>query len=99
MYLINVFFGRSLAQKWHPDHFDGDEKKKAEKMFIDIASAKEVLLDEEMRAKFDQGEDPLDPEQQQHGGGHGFNPFQQFHFRPGGGFPGGGFQEFKFHFN
>ena len=68
-------------------------------MFIDIASAKEVLLDEEMRAKFDQGEDPLDPEQQQHGGGHGFNPFQQFHFRPGGGFPGGGFQEFKFHFN
>lgn len=92
---------RSLAQKWHPDHFDGEEKKKAEKMFIDIAAAKEVLTDDEMRAKFDNGEDPLDPEQQQGGpGGHGFNPFQHFHFHHGG-FPGGGFQGggFKFHFN
>lgn len=46
----------------------------------------------EKRAKFDQGEDPLDPEQQ--GGGGGW-PFQ------GGGFPfgaGNGYQ-FKFHFN
>ena len=54
-----------------------------------------------MRAKFDNGEDPLDPEQQQQGG-QGFNPFQHFHFRPGGGgggFSGGGFQEFRFHFN
>ncbi|MPC68603.1 DnaJ subfamily C member 3 [Portunus trituberculatus] len=54
-----------------------------------------------MRAKFDNGEDPLDPEQQQGGpGGHGFNPFQHFHFHHGG-FPGGGFQGggFKFHFN
>ncbi|KAG0717119.1 DnaJ subfamily C member 3 [Chionoecetes opilio] len=94
---------RSLAQKWHPDHFDGEEKKKAEKMFIDIASAKEVLTDDEMRAKFDNGEDPLDPEQQQGGpGGQGFNPFQHFQFHQGGGFPGGGgFQGggFKFHFN
>lgn len=37
---------RSLAQKWHPDHYSGEEKKKAEKMFIDIAAAKEVLTDE-----------------------------------------------------
>lgn len=37
---------RALAQKWHPDHYDGEEKKKAEKMFIDIAAAKEVLTDE-----------------------------------------------------
>ncbi|KAK7074490.1 DnaJ subfamily C member 3 [Halocaridina rubra] len=92
---------RALAQKWHPDHYDGEEKDKAEKMFIDIAAAKEVLTDDEMRTKFDNGEDPLDPEQQQGGpGGHGFNPFQHFHFHqggfPGGGFPGGGF---KFHFN
>ncbi|MPC78490.1 hypothetical protein E2C01_072977 [Portunus trituberculatus] len=36
----------SLAQKWHPDHYDGEEKKKAEKMFIDIAAAKEVLTDD-----------------------------------------------------
>ncbi|XP_071543692.1 dnaJ homolog subfamily C member 3 [Panulirus ornatus] len=99
--IVYPIFNRSLAQKWHPDHYDGEEKKKAEKMFIDIAAAKEVLTDDEMRAKFDNGEDPLDPEQQQGGpGGHGFNPFQHFHFHHGG-FPGGGFQGggFKFHFN
>ena len=31
--------------KWHPDKYDGDDKKTAEKMFIDIAAAKEVLTD------------------------------------------------------
>jgi len=31
--------------KWHPDKHDGDDKKKAEEMFIDIAAAKEVLTD------------------------------------------------------
>lgn len=37
---------RKLAQQWHPDNFqDPEEKKKAEKMFIDIAQAKEVLTD------------------------------------------------------
>ena len=36
---------RKLAVKWHPDKYDGDDKKKAEKMFYDIASAKEVLTD------------------------------------------------------
>ncbi|CAI5440253.1 unnamed protein product [Caenorhabditis angaria] len=84
---------RQLAQKWHPDNFKSeDEKKKAEKKFIDIAAAKEVLTDKEKREQFDNGIDPLDPEaqnQQHHGhhGGfpHGFNPF-------GGG--GGG----NFHF-
>ena len=34
---------RKLAVQWHPDHYEGDDKKKAEKMFIDIAAAKEVL--------------------------------------------------------
>lgn len=80
---------RKLAVQWHPDHYEGDDKKKAEKMFIDIAAAKEVLSDPEKRAKYDSGEDPLDPEAQS-GGGH------QWHQ---GGFPfGEGFQ-FKFHFN
>ena len=38
---------RKLAQKWHPDNFqDEDEKKRAEKKFMDIAAAKEVLTDE-----------------------------------------------------
>lgn len=37
---------RKLAQQWHPDNFqDPKEKKQAEKKFIDIAQAKEVLTD------------------------------------------------------
>jgi DnaJ family protein C protein 3 len=36
---------RKLAHKWHPDKYDGDEKEKAQKVFIDIAAAKEVLTD------------------------------------------------------
>jgi len=84
---------RKLASKWHPDKYKGDDKQKAEKKFIDLASAKEVLTDPEKRAKFDQGEDPLDPDQS--GGGH--NPFHGGHNPFGGGF-GEGFN-FKFHFN
>lgn len=35
-----------MAAKWHPDKFDTpEEKKSAEKKFIDIAAAKEVLSD------------------------------------------------------
>ncbi|GAB1866921.1 DnaJ-like protein subfamily C member 3 [Camponotus japonicus] len=83
---------RKQAQKWHPDNFqEGEEKKRAQKKFIDIAAAKEVLTDEDKRAKFDQGEDPLDPESGRHQ--QGFNPFQEFHH-----FHGSPFQ-FKFHFN
>ena len=36
---------RKLAAIWHPDQYNGDDKKRAEKMFIDIAAAKEVLTD------------------------------------------------------
>ncbi|KAK0166250.1 hypothetical protein PV328_004689 [Microctonus aethiopoides] len=84
---------RKAAQKWHPDNFpDTDEKKLAQKKFIDIAAAKEVLTDEEKRAKFDRGEDPLDPESGKHQ--QGFNPFHEFqHFQGGSPF------QFKFHFN
>lgn len=83
---------RKLAIKWHPDKYEGEDKKKAEKMFIDIAAAKEVLTDAEKRAKFDAGDDPLDAEEQaqQHHPFHGFNPF--------GGAGGQGFT-FRFHFN
>ena len=45
----------------------------------------------EMRQKFDNGEDPLDPESQQGGGGG-----HPFHGHP---FGGGGPFQFKFHFN
>uniref|UniRef100_A0A3P9N1J9 DnaJ homolog subfamily C member 3 n=1 Tax=Poecilia reticulata TaxID=8081 RepID=A0A3P9N1J9_POERE len=88
---------RKLAQQWHPDNFqDPEEKKKAEKKFIDIAQAKEVLTNPEMRTKFDHGEDPMDPESQQghhhpfHGGFHGFQGFNPF---------GSGPFNFKFSYN
>ncbi|XP_009465334.1 PREDICTED: dnaJ homolog subfamily C member 3 [Nipponia nippon] len=90
---------RKLASQWHPDNFQSEEEKKqAEKKFIDIAAAKEVLTDPEMRRKFDAGEDPLDAESQQGGGNpfhrnwntwQGFNPFGS----------GGGPFTFKFHFS
>ncbi|KAL1132326.1 hypothetical protein AAG570_010282 [Ranatra chinensis] len=83
---------RRAAQQWHPDNFpEGDEKKKAEKKFIDIAAAKEVLTDPEKRQKFDRGEDPLDPESGQH---EHFNNFQHFNA-----FQGGSPFTFRFHFN
>jgi len=89
---------KKLAMQWHPDKFQEEEdKKKAEKKFMDIAAAKEVLTDEEMRQKYDQGEDPLDPENGREGGGHPFGRGQQ-HFHFPGGHPFGGGQ-FKFHFN
>uniref|UniRef100_A0A672JPQ6 DnaJ homolog subfamily C member 3 n=1 Tax=Salarias fasciatus TaxID=181472 RepID=A0A672JPQ6_SALFA len=90
---------RKLAQQWHPDNFqDPEEKKKAEKKFIDIAQAKEVLTDPEMRTKFDHGEDPMDPESQQGGHHHqhfhrGFQGFQGFNPFGSGPF------NFKFNFN
>ncbi|XP_048350956.1 dnaJ homolog subfamily C member 3 isoform X2 [Sphaerodactylus townsendi] len=89
---------RKLAMQWHPDNFqDEEEKKKAEKKFIDIAAAKEVLTDPEMRRKFDAGEDPLDAESQQNGGNPfhgGWNTWQGFDpFSSGGPF------KFKFHFS
>ena len=38
---------KKLAMQWHPDKFQGEEEKKAaEKKFMDIAAAKEVLTDE-----------------------------------------------------
>lgn len=84
---------RKAAQQWHPDNFpEGPEKKKAEKKFIDIAAAKEVLTDPDKRKKFDLGEDPLDPESGNHQGP--FNPFQQFHH-----FSSDTPFTFKFHFN
>ena len=36
---------RKHAVKWHPDKYHGEDKAHAEKMFIDVASAKEVLTD------------------------------------------------------
>merc|ERR1712115_206407 len=73
------------------------EISKAEKKFMDIAAAKEVLTDEEMRQKYDQGEDPLDPESGRDGGGHPFGRggHQHFHFPGGNPFGGDGNFQFK----
>jgi len=85
---------KTLARQWHPDVFkDEKEKEAAQKKFIEIAAAKEVLTNDEKRQQYDNGQDPLDPEAQQGGGGGGgFNPF-------GEGFnPFGDGAHFEFHF-
>ncbi|XP_060082681.1 dnaJ homolog subfamily C member 3-like isoform X2 [Ylistrum balloti] len=50
---------KTFAMVWHPDRYKGDDKVKAQKMFIDITAAKDVLTDRNKRAVFDRGEDPL----------------------------------------
>lgn len=55
-YLIRVFYRivrkkeilkvyRKLVVIWYFDKYDGDDKVKVEKMFIDIVVVKEVLID------------------------------------------------------
>lgn len=54
---------RKLAAKYHPDRHQSEEAKKAaQAKFMDIADAKAVLTDPKKRKQFDNGEDPLDPE-------------------------------------
>ncbi|KAJ7039352.1 hypothetical protein C8F04DRAFT_1033504 [Mycena alexandri] len=87
---------RTAAKTAHPDK-GGTEAKMAT-----LNEAYEVLSNPELRARFDNGEDPNDPMSQS--GGHPFqqggHPFAQF-FQGGGGregFPGGG-GGFQFHFS
>lgn len=81
---------RKLALKWHPDRAKADEKEEHEKKFRDIAEAHDVLSNQDLRARYDRGEDvngsPSD--NQQHGHGHG-HPFGFGGF--GGGFRRGPF--------
>ena len=96
---------RQKARENHPDK-GGTPEKMAE-----VNEAFGVLKDPELRARFDQGDDPNDPMGGQQGG-HG-NPFAQgfgpqffqgggggggAHFFKSGGFPGGGGGQFQFHF-
>eukprot|EP00640_Fibrocapsa_japonica_P003420 CAMPEP_0113948404 /NCGR_PEP_ID=MMETSP1339-20121228/70111_1 /TAXON_ID=94617 /ORGANISM="Fibrocapsa japonica" /LENGTH=306 /DNA_ID=CAMNT_0000955455 /DNA_START=33 /DNA_END=953 /DNA_ORIENTATION=- /assembly_acc=CAM_ASM_000762 len=81
---------KALALEWHPDkHTSEEDKEKAEVKFQDIGEAYEVLSDEELRAKYDRGEEVF--ENQGGGGGPRGHPFQHFQRRGGG-------QNFHFHF-
>lgn len=82
---------RELALKWHPDK-NTDNEEEAKLKFQDISEAYEVLSNEEMRGKYDRGEDVFENQ------GGGSNPHQQWqnHFSRGGGGGGGG-QRFSFH--
>jgi len=78
---------RDLSRQFHPDKNPGD--KEAEKKFVEVAEAYNVLSDDDKRRIYDQhGEEGL--KQQQQGGG-GFNPFDMFS-RFSGGFAGQGWQ-------
>lgn len=73
---------RELALKWHPDK-NLDDQEKAEKMFQDISEAYEVLSDDELKGKYDRGEEVFENQ----GGQQRQNPhqFYQQHFFHGGG--------------
>lgn len=85
---------RELALRWHPDKVSPEEKEQAENMFQDIGEAYEVLSDEEMRAKFDRGEQVFE---NQGGGGHHTDPFRFFHQNFQGGQQHGQRVHFRFH--
>ncbi|KAF2752177.1 DnaJ-domain-containing protein [Sporormia fimetaria CBS 119925] len=91
---------RKLSVKHHPDKAaaNGITPEEAQKKMAAINEAYEVLSDPELKQRFDNGDDPNNPEQQQQHPfqGASFNGFgggQQFFFRQGG---GGGGQHFKF---
>ena len=86
---------RALALQYHPDKVSEAEKETAEAKFRDVSEAYEVLSDDELRAKYDRGEDlSLDgQQQQQQQHHHGFPGGPQF-FRHAG----GGQQHFSFRF-
>ena len=88
---------RELALKWHPDK-NADNKEEAEKKFQDIGEAYEVLSNDELKAKYDSGEDPWGQQGGGGGQGHHFNPHQFFHQNFGGGGFGGGGGGRRFHF-
>ncbi|PGH31109.1 hypothetical protein GX50_06129 [[Emmonsia] crescens] len=93
---------RKMTKQFHPDKSmsQGVPKEDAEKKMATVNEAYEVLSNPELRARFDRGDDPNNPEGQgnpfqgspfgHHGGG------QQFFFQQGSGgpqfkFSGGGF--------
>ena len=92
---------RKLAQEWHPDKYRGPlPKEKVQAKMAEINQAYEVLNNDELRERFDNGDDPHDPASGQNGGGGfgggGFNNFFQQGGFPFGGGAGGGGNNFNF---
>jgi DnaJ family protein C protein 3 len=89
---------RTATKTYHPDKAaaKGISKEEAEKKMTAVNEAYEVLSDPELKAKFDNGEDPNDPMANQGGNPFQGSPFgqggQQFFFQQGG----GGQRQFKF---
>jgi DnaJ family protein C protein 3 len=89
---------RTAAKTAHPDVGGSEEQMAA------LNEAYEVLSDPELRGRYDNGDDPNDPQGGQggnpfaHHGGGGMPFFFQQAFQQGGGFPGGGGGGQKFHF-
>ncbi|KAF1977275.1 TPR-like protein [Bimuria novae-zelandiae CBS 107.79] len=89
---------RKLSKIYHPDKasMQNINPEDAQKKITAINEAYEVLSDPELRQRFDNGDDPNNPEQQQGGNPFHGSPFggggQHFFFQQGGGFPGGGFK-------
>jgi DnaJ family protein C protein 7 len=63
---------KKMAMKYHPDRNAESEetKKMAEKKFIDVNDAYSVLSDPKKKRMYDQGIDPLNPEEASGGGMH-----------------------------
>jgi len=73
---------RDLALRWHPDKVSEDEKEEAEKKFQDIGEAYEVLSDDELKGKYDRGEEVFGQDGGQRPNPHEF--FAQQMFQQGG---------------
>ena len=50
---------RAAALRWHPDKHPESSRAEAEKKFVEISAAHEVLSDENLRAAYDRGGDAL----------------------------------------
>jgi DnaJ family protein C protein 3 len=72
---------KKLALQYHPDK-NVENKDEAEAKFRDVAEAHEVLTNDELRQRFDNGED-IEATPQQGPGGHGFPGGVRFHFNFG----------------
>ncbi|KAF9966636.1 hypothetical protein BGZ70_001745 [Mortierella alpina] len=93
---------RIEARKWHPDTYRGDlPQEQVEKKMAAVNEAYEVLSDPELKARYDNGEDPNSPQGQQAPFTQGSNG-QPFFFQQGGapfGQAGGGSGAYSFKFN